>query len=217
MKRIILVLAVLGMFQTAIAQTKKKTATKAKTSVTTVKPKPEAKTNAVASQATTSKTNSSKTVSSKKLTSSSYFDKSDFQLNAAIGVSGWGIPIYVGADYGVADDISVGAEVSYRSFKEKDFFYNYNATIIGIGANGNYHFGRLLQTPKEWDLYAGLGLNYYIWTFDNNNYLGTNSSGIALGGQVGARYFFNKNFALNAELGGASATSAAKIGITFKL
>ena len=30
------------------------------------------------------------------------------QLNAGVGFSGWGLPIYVGGDFGVTDDISIG-------------------------------------------------------------------------------------------------------------
>ena len=38
-------------------------------------------------------------------------DKGALQLNAKLGFSGWGVPITVGADYGIADDITVGGEL----------------------------------------------------------------------------------------------------------
>ncbi len=221
MKKIILAIALLGILQTTVAQkSTKKPATKKTTAVAkTTAPAP--KTASSASSSKTATTTSSKSSSRKTSSSGSsagYYDKGDFQINAGVGVSGWGVPVYAGLDYGVADDITVGAEVSYRSYTESSFFTDYGFTIIGIGANGNYHFGRILKIPKEWDVYGGLGLNYYIWNYDGvGNYFGANNSGISLGGQVGARYFFNKHFGVNAELGGASATSAAKIGITYKL
>ncbi len=145
------------------------------------------------------------------------YSKEDFQLNAGIGVSGWGVPVYVGADYFVDNDISIGAEVSYQTFNETIFVQKYKSSILGIGVNGNYHFRRVLKLPNEWDLYAGIGIGYYIWSFDNVNYAGSNSSGTGFGGQIGARYFINNKFAINAELGGASTTSGARIGITYKL
>ena len=40
--------------------------------------------------------------------------KGETQLNAGLGFSGWGIPIYAGLDYGIHKDISIGGELSYR-------------------------------------------------------------------------------------------------------
>lgn len=138
------------------------------------------------------------------------------QLNAGLGTSGWGTPIYVGLDYGVGNDFTVGGELSFRSYKESYGVADYSSSIISIAANGNYHFNTLLDIPSEWDFYAGLGLGYYIWNIDND-YPGSNNSGIGIGAQIGGRYFFNDNFGVNLELGGANVTSGAKIGITYKL
>jgi outer membrane immunogenic protein len=139
--------------------------------------------------------------------------KGKVQFNAGIGASGWGIPVYAGIDFGVAPDITVGIEGSYRSY---NYAFSEKVSIIGIGVNGNYHFNRVLEIPSKWDLYAGLGLGYYIWNFNNTQIQGYGNSGIGLGGQVGGRYFFSDKFAINLELGGASSTSGAKIGITYK-
>ena len=35
------------------------------------------------------------------------------QLNVGIGTSSWGLPLYVGLDHGIHEDISVGGELSY--------------------------------------------------------------------------------------------------------
>ncbi len=143
-------------------------------------------------------------------------EKGGLQLNAGLGTSGWGTPVYVGLDYGVHEDITIGGELSYRSDSNHIGGTKYGFSIIGLGANGNYHFNRVLDIPSEWDLYAGLGLNYYIWSYDNDDFQGSDDSDLGLGAQIGARYFFNDSFGLNLELGGGNATSGAKIGITYK-
>jgi outer membrane immunogenic protein len=143
-------------------------------------------------------------------------EKGGLQLNAGVGTSGWGTPIYVGLDYGIHEDITIGGEVSFRSDSKVYGSNKYKSSAIGIGVNGNYHFNRILDMPSKWDLYAGLGLNYYIWSYDNDLYQTNDNSDIGLGAQVGARYFFTDKFGINLELGGGSATNGAKIGITYK-
>lgn len=141
-------------------------------------------------------------------------DKGATQLNAGVGFSTWGVPVYVGIDYGVTSDITVGGEFSYRSYSA---YSGYRQSIIGISANGNYHFNRILNLPSEFDLYAGVSLGYYIVS-SNDTYDGvksTASSGLGFSGQVGARYFFTNNFGLNLEFGGGN-VSGGKFGITYK-
>lgn len=142
------------------------------------------------------------------------------QLNAGLGFSNWGIPIYAGLDFGVHPDITIGPQVSFRSYSEKyrDFnnnTYNYTHSIFVLSFNGNYHFNTLLNIPSQWDLYAGLTLGYYVWS-SPSDYLGKRNSGIGLDGQIGGRYFFSSKFAVNLEFGGGTA-SGGKIGITYKL
>ncbi len=116
------------------------------------------------------------------------------QLNAGLGFSNWGLPVYVGADFGVHPDITVGGEVSFRL----------NTNTIGIAANGNYHFNKLLELPSEFDLYAGINLGFYT---GSNNPWGFNA-------QVGGRYFFQKNLAVNLEVGGGW-PSGGRFGVTY--
>ena len=140
--------------------------------------------------------------------------KGNQQLNAGIGFSGWGIPVYVGLDFGVHPDISLGIEGSIRSYKEDYHDANYKSSIFGLSFNGNYHFNRVLEIPKDWDLYAGLNIGYYFWA-TSPDYPGDASSGVGLGAQIGGRYFFKNNFGLNLELGGSNAFSGGKFGITY--
>ena len=145
--------------------------------------------------------------------------KGGTQLNAGFGFSSWGLPIYLGLDIGVHQDITIGPQVSFRSYAEKyrdpsGTTYTYDHSIFVFAFNGNYHFNTLLNIPSKWDLYAGLTLGYYYWT-SPTGYLGTRTSGIGLDGQIGGRYFFSEKFGINLEFGGGTA-SGGKIGITYK-
>jgi hypothetical protein len=142
--------------------------------------------------------------------------KGTAQLNAGVGLSSWGIPVYVGFDYGVHPDISIGGEISFRSYNENWADNKYNRTLIGISGNGNYHFNNILKIPSQWDFYAGLNLGFYIWN-SPSGYEGSHSSGLGIGAQVGGRYYFSKKVAVNLELGGGNAFSGGKFGVTFKL
>lgn len=142
-------------------------------------------------------------------------EKGQAQINAGLGFSGWGIPVYVGFDYGIHEDITLGAEVSYRSYNETHFKSKYDFTIIGISGNGNYHFNRILGIDPTWDLYGGLNVGFYIWN-SPSGYTGNRTSGLGLGLQIGGRYYFNDKIGINLELGGGNATSGGKIGISVK-
>ena len=138
------------------------------------------------------------------------------QLNAGFGLSGYGIPIYVGLDYGASRDFTLGGELSFRSYSDHYSGAIYNHTIMGIAANGNYHFNTVLDMPHDWDFYAGLNLGFYAWT-SPSDYPGDHNSGLGLGLQVGGRYYLSKTVGLNLEVGGGTATSGGKFGLTFKL
>lgn len=137
------------------------------------------------------------------------------QINAGLGFSSWGTPIFVGLDYGVHKDVTVGGELSYRSFGETSAFYDYSYTIIGIFANANYHFNSVFNIPRNLDLYAGASLGFYNWTLPSG-YTGSYNSGLGLGFQIGGRYYFNNNIGVRLEFGGGSATGGT-IGASFKL
>ncbi len=141
--------------------------------------------------------------------------KGQNQLNAGLGFSGWGLPVYVGFDHGVGKDITLGAELSFRSYRENFKSVYYSHTIFGFSANGNYHFNTLLDIDEEWDVYAGLNVGFYSWS-SPSGYSGTFNSGPGLGAQVGGRYFFSPRTGVNLEFGGGNVLSGGKIGITHK-
>jgi outer membrane immunogenic protein len=142
------------------------------------------------------------------------------QLNLGVGATDWGfVPVYLGLDYGIARDFTLGGQISFIT-NDDAYYYgntNYNNnSAIGIGVNGNYHFNRVMDIPSKFDFYAGSNLTAYIWNYDNNDYHpGYDSVGFGL--QVGGRYFFTNKFGINLEFGAGTATSGAKFGVTFKL
>ena len=161
--------------------------------------------------------------------------KGNLQLNAGTGISGWGIPVYVGLDYGVTDEITVGGELSYRydtsSYAIRANFgrfgeyrsdkITYRHHTFGVFTNGNYHFNRLLRLPRQLDLYAGASLGFFFGSVTssegNIKYTGDDYSGFSAALQTGARYFFTDNFGVNLELSGGVLTSGAKAGITYRI
>ena len=143
------------------------------------------------------------------------------QLNAGFGFSGWGIPVYVGLDYGIREDITIGGEISYRRDTQNYVGGKVKYSGLGVGANANYHFNRLLNIDPEFDLYAGATLTYFSW---QNNISGSAvgsgynyayDSGLGFVLQTGGRYFFSDDFGVNLELGGGS-FFGGKLGITYK-
>jgi outer membrane immunogenic protein len=146
----------------------------------------------------------------------SYLQNEVDQINVGFGFSSWGLPVYIGYDHGVNNDVTFGLEASFRSYNEHYGDFKYNHSIIGFSGNGNYHFNRLLEIPSDFDFYAGLNLGFYVWS-SPNSYNGKNSSGLSLGAQVGGRYFFSSKAGINLEIGGGNAFSGGKIGLTIKI
>jgi outer membrane immunogenic protein len=143
--------------------------------------------------------------------------KGKAQLNVGLGLSDWGVPFYLGFDFGVHKDVTLGGEFSYRSYLEryrKDFYYRHG--IAGFSFNGNYHFNTVLNIPRNFDFYAGLNIGFYAWS-SPRGYPGSYTSGLGLGAQVGGRYYFNNKVGINLEIGGGNAFSGGKFGLTFKL
>lgn len=138
------------------------------------------------------------------------------QLNLGVGFSNYGVPVYLGLDYGIHRDITLGAEFSYRSFNERFQSERYGHSILGFSGNLNYHFNTLFEIPQNWDLYAGLNIGFYHWTSDRN-YPGNFNSGLGIGGQIGGRYYFTDKVGVNLEFGGGNAFTGGKFGLSILL
>lgn len=142
--------------------------------------------------------------------------KGHTQINAGVGFSTWGVPVYLGFDYGVHPDISLGAEISYRGYDDTWDNDKYRHSVIGFLGNANYHFNTVLNIPSNWDFYAGLNLGFYSWN-SPYGYKGNHTSGLGLGAQIGGRYFFSDKVGINLEFGGGNAFSGGKFGLTIKI
>ncbi|KAB7730469.1 hypothetical protein F5984_15110 [Rudanella paleaurantiibacter] len=137
-------------------------------------------------------------------------------LNAGIGLGGWGGIGYAGGiglgasfEVGVADNITVGAIGAYRGYSGYGAYYS-------IGGRGSYHFNEILKISEDkLDVYAGLGLIYSGWSW-NESFAGFRGSygGVGLGGHVGARYFFKPNLGAFAEAG--FGVAPLQVGLSFK-
>ena len=139
------------------------------------------------------------------------------QLNVGVGLSDYGTPVYLGIDYGALRNLSIGGELSFRSYDERWGQNIYRRSITGLAANANYHFNNVLLIPSNVDFYAGLNLGFYNWSSPDSRYYGSHSSSLGLGLQVGGRYYFTRKFGINLEFGGGNTISGGKLGLTFKL
>lgn len=142
-------------------------------------------------------------------------DKGTKFVNLGIGVGGYGfytgggIGLNAAIDIGVAKNITAGAVAGYKSYGSVGS-YNYNS--FDIGARGSYHFNELLKlSTDKADLYAGIGLSYY--SFSYGGFL-DNYSQIYFPIHLGGRYFFTEKLGGFAELGSSLAT--VKVGLTLK-
>lgn len=133
------------------------------------------------------------------------------QMNFGFGMSNYGLPIYVGLDYGVHPDITIGGELSFYSFDK----WGYHHSVTSISGNANYHFNTALGIPSNWDFYAGLNLGFSAWNSDAG-YSGSHTSGLGIGAQVGARYYWDNKWGINLEFGGGNEFNGGKVGVSVK-
>lgn len=121
--------------------------------------------------------------------------------SARLGFSNYGIPVDLSLDYGVAGGlingnaaISVGGEAGVYLFDKVDGGIGLD---LSLGARGNFHY----EFVSNLDTYIGLNLGLVGRSF-------------ALGGQLGARYYFGK-LGVNLELGLGNFSNGS-IGVSMK-
>ncbi|RLD78005.1 MAG: hypothetical protein DRJ10_11035 [Bacteroidetes bacterium] len=141
--------------------------------------------------------------------------KGQKQFNAGLGFAHNVIPVYIGFDYWVHEDISIGGEIGWRreSYNETNNTPAYYETTWNFLFNSNYHFSRILEIPKKFDPYAGLNIGLYYYDYDGYT---SNTSGLGMGVQIGFRYYFTDKFAAGIEFSGGNRVSDGKIGISLK-
>ena len=115
------------------------------------------------------------------LTAQSYKGKGDNKINLGYDLYGLGNGIKVTYDLGLSKTFSLGIGGTYFiSNSDEDYF---------IYLRTSYHFGDLLDLPRQLDIYPGVELGY----------LSTENIGIA--GYIGIRYYFTKKFGVFSEIG----------------
>jgi hypothetical protein len=144
---------------------------------------------------------------------SALFNKGDKIVSGAIGLGGaFGIPIQLGAEFGVTDNIGAGAVVGYGRRSYSGFGYDYGVNNILIGVRGNYH----LPLIDKIDTYGGLTAGYNVASVTGNSALVTASyGGVFIAGHLGGRYYVTKPLSIQAELGYGIAYLT--VGVAYKL
>ena len=123
--------------------------------------------------------------------------KGEKQLNFGIGASDNGLPVYVGMDFSIHNDVTVGPVVKIVFDDEVRF---------GALARVDYHWNRLLEIPSNWDFY--LGANVSFLTGDELE------TGFGL--QLGGRWYWSDKWGLNLEFGGGNGYGTT-LGVSMKL
>ena len=148
------------------------------------------------------------------------YKKGDNLLNIGVGLGSYslgGLPIGASFEHGITEDISIGGFFDYASWKNGYLSYNYSWRAMYFGARGSYHFNELLKIDNDKaDLYAGVGLGYYVVSSSDNFASGYSAYGnrVFYHVHLGGRYYFANNIAGFGELG--YGVSALKVGLTFK-
>lgn len=144
----------------------------------------------------------------------------DKQINFGSGITGWGVPLFFGADFGVYENITVGGQVTWSMYQNNWDGSDWKHSIVMFLANGNYHFNTLLDIPSPYDVFAGLDAGFSVWNTTYNSpgngfdYQGTGGSGFFITAHVGARYFFAPDWAAMIQLG-AGSIPGLLAGLTF--
>ncbi|MTI21844.1 hypothetical protein E1176_12500 [Fulvivirga sp. RKSG066] len=141
------------------------------------------------------------------------------QVNFGVGTSGWGVALWGGMDYGIANKVTIGPWVGLRT--------NSNYTAITVAFRGDYHYGGHIDgLPKELDLYGGLGMGYTNLAFDNTRFDGNgnlvrfsdNAGYFDVWLSAGGRWYFSPDWGVMLEFTGASRgnLAGALVGLSYK-
>ncbi len=124
--------------------------------------------------------------------------KGEMQLNMGLGFNTEGIPMYVGMDFAIHKDVTLGPQIN-ALFDDDD-------PSLSLLARADYHFNYLLDLEREWDVYAGgnAGINF------------GEGDPLQLGIQIGARWYWSEKWGLNLEFGGGNIFGTT-LGVSMKL
>lgn len=133
------------------------------------------------------------------------------QVNFGVGLYSRSLPLYLGMDFGIHPDITIGPQIGF------DLYLDY----LAVSGRGDYHFNSLLDIPRDWDFYAGLNIGFVA--FFEEDYRDRNrpyynnrnrATGLDLGLQIGGRYYWNESWAINLEFGGGPYFSGGRFGLS---
>lgn len=142
-------------------------------------------------------------------------------INAGLGMSTRGLPVFAGVEQTVDDHISVSLMASFQSNQENGTAGAWSHQYYGVAVQGHYHFIEL--APSPFDLYAGLTMGWYAhryrWagasqapgTYDGSAIGGTN-----LSGHIGGRYTY-KDMTFLIQMDGGTLMSGFLVGLSFPL
>lgn len=137
-------------------------------------------------------------------------------INAGIGTSSEGMPIYLGIDQEIFDHMTVGFSAAINSYEHTEGEASFNQNIYSFSFNTNYYMGHMIGLPEEWNFYGGLNLGMIFYKSENE--LGADEHyGPGIGLQLGTRYFFTPDLAANLELGGGYTATGIRLGISYLL
>lgn len=149
-------------------------------------------------------------------------DEGQSNINIGIGFAAFGLsgdatvpPVSASYEYGINDEISVGAFLGYTASEQDLIFAKANYTYLVIGARAAYH----KEFIDDVDTYAGLMVAYNSVGFSIDdpafeNFFDTDLSGVLPGVYLGARYHFTDNIGAFLELG--YGVSAVNLGVCIK-
>jgi outer membrane immunogenic protein len=126
------------------------------------------------------------------------------QLNFGVTGNSYYIPVYIGFDFGVHSDITIGPQAGL------DLAFNY----LNLGFRGDYHFNTIIGIPQNWDFYAGLSSGFSIKMKSNEIKV---SDGFFIGAQVGGRWYWSDIWGLNVEFGLGNLFGSGRIGLSVRL
>lgn len=142
-------------------------------------------------------------------------------INAGLGMSTRGLPVFAGVEQTVDDHISVSLMASFQSDQENGAAGAWSHQYYGVALQGHYHFIEL--APPPFDLFAGLTMGWhahrYRWagagpapgTYDGSAIGGTN-----LSGHIGGRYTY-KDMTFLLQMDGGTLMSGFLVGLSFPL
>lgn len=120
------------------------------------------------------------------------------QLNFGLGFTSYGLPTYLGIDFAIHRDWTLGPVVR--------IIFDEDRSNFGALGRVDYHWNRLLNIPSNWDFYLGA----------NVGVISSNDVDLDLGLQIGGRYYWNNRWGINLEFGGGTGYGSS-LGLSVKL